>query len=242
MTIEQRILQVESVLNVRHLGGYETADGRRTRSDVIRAGSLHSITPAGAQSLAAAGITTVFDLRTESERSVHVSPELSAHGIRSEWRSVFAGASPTMLSEEFPGFAVMYREMLHSGKEAYRVLFEQLALSSGGFLFHCTAGKDRTGVAAALLLELAGVHDLVIADDYSHSATLIASLAQSWQPADGRAALSDETRRRLFTSNAEDMLTTLEYVRGCWGSSRGYMQAIGMREDLIARLRRRIVE
>ncbi len=242
MTIAQRLLSIDSAHNVRHIGGYETAEGRRTRSDIIRSGSLHGLTTEGIRSLSALGVTTVFDLRSEHERAKHTTPAMEAHGIRHSWHSVFQAEVPARLGDDFPGFQVLYREMLHTGKDAYRNLFEQIALSSGGFLFHCTAGKDRTGLGAALLLELAGVHDHVIAEDYSHSAELIAAIAQTWIPPEGQQGPSEEIVRRLFASNAEDMLATLEYVRGCWGSSRGYMMSLGMPADLIARLRTRVVE
>ena len=223
-TLEQRLLQVEVAYNVRHLGGYQTSDGRITRPDIIRAGSLHRLNDAGAMQLAGLGITTVFDLRSENERTQMATPELLHHGIRLTGAAVFEqDASPVALAEGFPGFEIVYREMLTNGRNAYRTMFEQLALSSGGFLFHCAAGKDRTGIGAALLLELAGVRDEEIIEDYAHSSALIRDAFKDWLPPAGTPVIDPSVRERMFASDPEDMEATLQYIRGRWGSARGYM-------------------
>jgi protein-tyrosine phosphatase len=246
MTIN-RNLDFEVTYNVRHLGGYRTRDGSETRPEIIRAASLHRLTDAGVESFVAHGITTVVDLRSEKEREEFATPNMSAHGVRHLFAPVVHGdASPGSFAEGFAGFAPIYQGFLEHGGEAFRTLFGAIAASHGGVVFHCAAGKDRTGVAAALLLELAGVADDDITSDYARSEALLREGIAKVQPQPPAAppsrfaALDDETRAKLLGSPPAYIVQTLAYIRGRWGSARGYMHAIGLSRDEIMALRARL--
>jgi protein-tyrosine phosphatase len=130
--------------------------------------------------------------------------------------------------------------MLDIGRPAYRTLFETIATSSGGVLFHCAAGKDRTGIASALLLSLAGVPDDVIVQDYSLSEALLLPLLSDWLPRIKERGLTEQQARGMLASRPEAMETTLVHLHDRWGGTESYMRAIGMAPSLIGELRARI--
>lgn len=247
-TTTRRDLDVEVVFNVRHLGGLRTRDGGTTRATVLRAGSLHRLTPAGVKTLAAHGVRTVFDLRSPSEHETAPSPDMSEAGIRRIAVPVFeTDASPLAFTENFQGFGPIYQEFLEGGRTAYRVLFESIAAADGAVLFHCAAGKDRTGVAAALLLELAGVDDDDIIEDYRVSAENLRA-GMERHPMDPvqreklrEAGLTDEMVAKLMGSEPEYMVQTLTYIRRRWGGAEGYMADIGLDGRTVESLYNRLV-
>lgn len=240
--VAHRLITLDTAHNVRHIGGYATGDGKQTRPDVVRAASLHRLTDAGLDSLVAAGIGVVVDLRSQAERDQVVTPDLAGRGIKHVHAPVFQADAPSAANaDDFPGFQAMYRDFLRTGIEAYRTLFEELALSHNGFLYHCAIGKDRTGVATMLLLELAGVSDEDILEDYSHSSELLALVYEQWEASLVRDGKPVEPARLRQTSDAADIADTLGHVRAEWGGAAGYMASIGIDGEVVAMLRRRLV-
>jgi protein-tyrosine phosphatase len=237
-----REIDVEGVHNLRHLGHYPTRTGRVTASHIYRSASLHRMPASGAAQLAAAGIRTVVDFRSEHERTEFATPDLLAHGINLIEAPVFeSDASPVGLDSEFPGFAVAYATFLEIGAVAYRVLVEAIANSEGGLLFHCAAGKDRTGVAAALLLELAGVHDDHILEDHSHSCALLGPLLGEWKATMAERGLDPSRADTMLASDPGDIAALLGYLRERWGSAAGYFRAAGVCDETLKAARARIL-
>ncbi len=189
-------LGIASIPNLRDLGGYATADGRVIRRGrVYRANQLARVSPADMTKLAALGLARAFDLRTDHERQA--TPDEVPDGVEVVPLDVLAnvtGSAPAALGALLrdPGaadaalgdgridglFVLAYRQfvMLESARAAYRQLFTDLAdPASLPGLFHCTAGKDRTGWAAAALLSLCGVpRETVMADYLRSNACLLA--------------------------------------------------------------------
>lgn len=243
LTIESRVLEVEVAHNVRHLGGYTTASGRSTSSHIIRSAGLHRLTSNGMAVLAERGVTTVVDLRSKAERERDQTPPLSHVGIASIGAPVFdVDASPEGLGKDFAGYAPVYRSMLDTGRDAYRTLFQTIAVAPGGVLFHCSAGKDRTGIASALLLGLAGVPEDIIVQDYSLSEALLAPLLPDWLPRIRERGLTEAQARGMLASRPDAMEHTLLHIADRWGGPEGYMRDIGMPQSLIDELRARLIE
>jgi protein-tyrosine phosphatase len=243
LTITERELRLEVAYNVRHLGGYRTQDGRTTADVVVRSAGLQRLTDAGLRSLADAGVRTIIDLRSTVERERDVTPNPASVGIRHVFAPVFEqDQSPVGQStEEFPGYALVYRRMLETGRNAYRTLFEFASEADGSVLFHCAAGKDRTGVAAALMLSLAGVDEETVVDDYALSATLLEPLMQEWLPKMAERGISEERGRKLMASPPEDMCSTLEHIRNLYGGPEGYLESVGVSPAVISAVRARMV-
>jgi protein-tyrosine phosphatase len=164
----------DNLLNLRDLGGHPTTDGAVTRSgSLLRSDDLSQLTPQGLREMAAFGVETVIDLRWPEEAARHPSPvpqalpqvrfqriSLLLHS-EAEWQ-----LRSRQVSKE--GWKALVLEQL--GTELARVLRVIAAAPTGPLLFHCVAGKDRTGLLAAVLLALADVRPEVIAADYAISA------------------------------------------------------------------------
>jgi protein-tyrosine phosphatase len=130
--------------------------------------------------------------------------------------------------------AELYVSLLDGGRERMREVFEELTEAEGLRLFNCTAGKDRTGVVAMLLLELGGsVDEAILADYAASSANMTGLIARQ------TAALRErgiEVPTYIFESRPEDMLVALEHLRAAYGSASGYLSACGLSRASIARL------
>ena len=172
-----RLIALEGATNVRDLGGYETACGRRIRwRRLFRADGLHRLTPADRGALAALGIAEALDLRYGPERagepaclpesvaSVHIG--LADKPAASLLETLDVGCVPSAeaarawLTESYAGYPEKYAP-------ACRAILKRLAAEGARpLLFHCTAGKDRTGFAAAVVLEALGVPRATVMEDY----------------------------------------------------------------------------
>ena len=242
MDVMTRELRLEIAYNVRHLGGYATTDGKRTNESLVRSASLHRVSHESLGELRDAGVTTVVDFRSEVERERDVTPDLTPFGMRKVLAPVWdKDASPPGMAGEFPGYAAVYPLMLEVGTFAYRTLFEAIANSDGRVLFHCAAGKDRTGIAAALLLEIAGVSDATLLEDYRQSAELLSPILKEWLPRMEERGITEEVAMLLMASDESDMASTLTVLRERWGSAEGYLRHAGVTDRVILAVRQRMV-
>ena len=179
-----RHLTWEGCFNVRDLGGLRTADGRRTRfGRLIRADGLGGLTAAGWAALEAAGVRTVVDLRNDDEVGEDAAPRpasvttvrvpLDASEHREFWN--VWGSGPQF------GTPLYYEPHLEQFPERSAVAMAAIARAApGGVVFHCSAGRDRSGQIAMLVLALAGVEPEEIAGDYALSAGRLAARALAW--------------------------------------------------------------
>lgn len=159
----QRRIKVGQILNLRDLGGYETEDGRITAwGKLFRSDLPTGLKQEDIECLLYLGITTVIDLRSDMERERQPDP-LSSKGHFSYFPiPAFGNGRLPTENEEVPD---TYLEIAF-GKESMYQVFKCILKAEQAVLFHCTAGKDRTGVTAALLLLLAGVCKEDIIADY----------------------------------------------------------------------------
>jgi protein-tyrosine phosphatase len=242
LTITNRELRLEVAHNVRHIGGYQTKEGRTTTDTMVRSAGLHRLTNAGVGHLADHGVAAIVDLRSTVERERDVTPDLSQTGIRHVISAVFEqDQSPVGQAPEFPGYFVVYQRMLETGREAYRTLFETIADTNGRVLFHCTAGKDRTGVAAALMLGLAGVDAETITEDFSHSFRLLEPVLNEWLPKMAERGIDETRARKLMASDPEDMAQTLVHIDTLYGGPAGYLESIGVSASALSAVKARLV-
>ena len=234
------LLDIEVVHNIRTMSQCRVTEGGMFCSDLVRSATLGSLTERGIQQLREQGITTVVDLRSSQELEIRPTPDLSAAGIRVVHAPVVEYDASPLEPRNFQGYAVRYRELLDLGRDAYRTFFETAATAEGRVLFHCSAGKDRTGIAAALLLSLAGVSDDEIIEDYARSAELLEPLWDTWKPRFDEEGIDEDLARRMMGSERQDMADTLAYIRSRWGSAEGYLIDIGVddetRRTLVTRL------
>jgi protein-tyrosine phosphatase len=227
-----------SLLNARDLGGYPTVDGEATRRrSLLRADDLAQLSREGLRALADYGIGTVLDLRWPEEIAVAPSP----------------------VPQQLPGARYVALSLLtdnpqdwgalggYCPKEQWKcTVLERLrpqlnaalgAIAAAGpapLLFHCVAGKDRTGVIAALLLALAEVVPSAIAADYAASTGNLRD-AYLLRYRDGDPAAIIEAVR----CPEEAVYNMLDYLDRA-GGVRAYLRGIGLTEAEITRLRARL--
>jgi protein tyrosine/serine phosphatase len=230
------------LLNARDLGGLVSASGHETAwRRVVRADNLNKLAPAGVSALVAYGIRTVIDLRDPRELEKFPNPlaAVPPPGVGfvnvplisgAEWEAI---KDPARMAEGYVLTATLSHTNIAMGIAAVA------DASPGGVVIHCHAGKERTGIVAALLLSLAGVPDAMVADDWIASDAYLQPLYEEW--------LANETdptirakRAEGFVTRAEHILDVLTYIRGRYGSVEEYLLAGGLTVDQLDRARGRL--
>ncbi len=171
-----RFPELAGALNFRDLGGYPAAGGRLTRwRTLYRSGTPHALTTADLEWITAAGIRYSYDLRSTSERLTHPSAFAGVRAVeyRFDDHEGISGDVARMLklTDARPEHSTsmmmtLYRRLPYDFREAFRCLFLLLERGDLPLVFNCTVGKDRTGVAAALILASLGVPRELIVEDY----------------------------------------------------------------------------
>ncbi len=173
---ERRVVPLEAVHNFRDLGGYELADGRTIGwGRLFRSDGLYRATKLDVDTFDALGLRTVIDLRSSAEAAEHGSFPVERHPVSYVHLPIIDSTWGKRDIPEFPDtergtvdFLVWaYRDMLREGADRFAAAIHTIALpESMPAVFHCAAGKDRTGILAALLLGALGVDHEVIVGDY----------------------------------------------------------------------------
>ena len=240
----ERLIALEGAVNFRDLGGYTAGEGMRTRWRVLfRADGLGELTEQDLEVLRALRIRTVIDLRSgsEVERSRF---DVDAHPVAFH-HFPFIEELPD--AEEFdrrPGLlGSQYQEMLRDAGgqilAALEVLADPDALPA---VFHCTAGKDRTGVLSAIVLSLLGVDEPTVVADYALSGEAMVRLRAKLivKYPDSRNVL--ENIDEVFSADPAQMELLLDHLRATYGSVDAYLAGIGAGPGVVEGLRARLLE
>ncbi len=236
-------IQLYGAKNVRELGGYPTKDGKRiTRRGVfLRGDGTHALTPEDIDIIAKMGVTLVVDMRSPDEVKQYPSRLSSVKGVDYENVVMFDLPNSALSKDKLPGsMAELYCLLLSGCKQQYGRIFRLFLNNRGASLFHCTAGKDRTGVVAMLLLQLAGVSDSMIAADYSVSEQNTKGMFDKQH--EQYRKLGIEVPDFVFRSRAEDMHKTLEFLYSKYGGAAEYLMKCGLAHGEINQLIVRFVE
>jgi len=234
----QRLLAFAGLLNARDLGGHPTVDGAHTRyRSLLRADDLAQLSAEGLEALRDYGLETILDLRWPEEAARYPSPVPAALGaVRYRRISLLSSTEDEwrLRSREAAKEQWKCAVLEHVRLELRVVLGFIAAAGPGPLLFHCVAGKDRTGLIAALLLALAEVEPRAIAADYAASSeNLRAGYLERYADADPERILE---ALRCPEEGAHNMLRFLERA----GGVRAYLSGIGLTQLQIARLRSRL--
>ena len=234
----QRQLEFPALLNARDLGGLPTQDGGRTRArSLLRADDLVQLTAAGLEALGEYGVATVLDLRWPEEAARYPSPVPPAlPHIRYERVSLLTNTEDEWRLRSRDVAKELWKCVVleHVSRELRQVLQVIATAAPGPLLFHCIAGKDRTGLVAALLLNLADVTPAAIARDYAQSGeNLRAGYLQRYAEADPARILE------AIRCPEEGAYNMLEFMSAA-GGIRAYLERLGLRPEEIAALRARL--
>jgi protein-tyrosine phosphatase len=238
-TSQTRLLSLQGAHNFRDLGGYATQDGRRVRwRRLFRSGTLAHLTTADQVHLTALGIRTVCDLRTTAERNSEPSSWTPDAGRVMTWdyeldggavMGVFRLGTPTP-ERVRAAITEFYLTAPEDFADRLAAIFAMLGAQEAPLVMHCTAGKDRTGVAAAIVLRALGVSAQMVIEDYALSDTLIDferlygggnfQRSGSWA---FLSELSPEIRAPLIASEPAYLEATLNTLDQRYGSLEGYL-------------------
>ena len=251
MPPEPRDLVWDGCLNVRDLGGLDTANGGRTRyGAVVRADDVHQLSDEGWRALVAHGIRTVLDLRGDHEREDDPPAELPVEVVHVPFMEA-SEAEWEEIAEEIEAAAVAAPDVASSTRDVYLIFLERFKANvaaavralaqapEGGIVIHCVGGKDRTGLLVAFLLHLAGVDDREVAADYALSEERLLSRHQAWF----EAAESDEELARLqriARTPAASMEGVFAELERRYGGVEGYLRQAGVSDEELALVRARL--
>lgn len=234
--MRERHLRWDGCVNVRDLGGLPTEDGGETLyGAVVRADNLTLLSDAGWDDLASYGVRRIVDLRWSDERG---RDPLHRAGIEVVHVSVFGDSSGPLEGEYSVDDEAAWPEVRRS------VYIDRLAdhpdrfaqvvravgdAQDGCVAVHCAGGVDRTGLISALLLRLAGVPAVAIADDYARSEINWSSFSDAWID-DAREDRERQRRRFLSAMPPSIMLGVLEWLEEEHGGTAGYLRGAGLSE------------
>src|SRR5258705_9676139 len=170
-----RHLNLAGASNFRDLGGYATREGRTVRwRQIFRSNHLAHLTDDDAVVLRSLGVRSAFDFRGSVERAEALCgmPEITVHSLPVEptvvaaLRAIAAAGTPLSTDHAVEVMRDSYRTYVQKNTQHFRTLFAHLLEDRAPLVIHCTAGKDRTGFACALILHTLGVADDIISEDY----------------------------------------------------------------------------
>lgn len=171
-----RLIAIEGSNNFRDLGGYKTADGRELKWGVLyRSAAMHRITPKGFEQLRARGIKTNIDFRATQERraapavwpaDMKVAVYTQDYDLDMTPFMAFFQKGNVTAEETRHMMAGFYRQAPFSFADQYKRMLRLIIDGETPMVYNCSAGKDRTGVATALILALVGVPRATVTEDY----------------------------------------------------------------------------
>lgn len=231
---EDRVLDLVGGRNFREVGGYPTRDGRLMKRGLVwRSARLDGLTTEDISQAALQSICTVADLRLEEERTRNpTAAAFAATRVTLAWDTDYQEITkPERLFEEgldtkqyadavrefYRGLAIQHRKQLTA-------LFRHVAGGGMPILIHCTAGKDRTGLAVALLLELIGVERTYVIADYCKTSALLdwnwltTGAAAAGMQLDWLESLPPQALEALMRADQSYIVAALEELEILYGS------------------------
>jgi len=199
----------------------------------VRSDYLGHLTAPGREALIAYGVTTVIDLRSASEVANKPNPFADGSGPAYVHRELIDDANMRQIGDS-PDMFERYLMILDNRPQAFHDIFDSVAEADGAVLFHCYAGKDRTGMIAAMLLALAGVTPDDIAADYGETDLRLAKQYEKWITE--AAPERREAFRQELRCPPERILGVLEHLQRKWGGVDGYLESSGMTPANVDRL------
>ena len=253
----QRTIALEGCLNFRDLGGYPTADGGQVRwRQMFRSDALHALTSADVARLRdEIGLATVIDLRSGAELRAdgegplqraaivhyHV-PLFDGESIRSEEHATIESGFAPRTHARMITLADRYWLLAEYAKAKIARVLTTLAASEGPAVYHCAAGKDRTGVISAVILGVLGVPDAMIVADYIATKERLEAIIERLMANKSYETVLSNLPPDTLHAEADTMVAFLERIRAEYGDMRTYAQGAGVTPEALESLVVRLVE
>ena len=238
-----RFLPLEGTLNTRDLGGLPVSGGRQTLTGrVLRSDGPVSLTDADLDLLEGLPLTTVVDLRGQLECEREPSRFLSRRSCQVHnvevWTHISAAGHEMADRFDITGF---YLAALDHAGPAFAEATRLVAQSEGAALFHCSAGKDRTGLLAALLLESVGVDRATVLEDFALTEDRIGPLRLRLLDQAERDGVPRSEFQRLLGATPDLMEPALEHLDARHGGAIAYLRKAGGSDAALSALESKLV-
>lgn len=232
-------LPFQNTTNLRDLGGYPADNGKATLFHrFLRGGDMHELSDKEIDFLYAYGVRNIIDLRGTDEQSTRPNPFENERFTL--YNIPFAVGNIIELAYEYDNpnaLYDMYIYLLKNNTSSIFEVFNTIANApTGGILYHCSAGKDRTGLISAFLLSLVGVDEKDIVANYRISETYYVPYMQS-QYEDKM----DEIPIAYLLSGSKTMIATLECIKKHFGTVEAYLLSVGNTKEALDIVRKRII-
>lgn len=257
----KRLPDLQGGRNFRDLGGYPAVGGGKVRwGQIYRSGVMSYLSESDATHLVDLGVRVVCDLRSPREREREAVPWLTPGIEYLNWDYDAAQVSLSGLLRGQPltpdntraAMLRLYRALPDSFELPYSALFARIAQGDLPLIFNCSAGKDRTGVAAALVLTSLGVPWSIVLEDFVLTDTAV-DLEQVIRQRQGSIGLDDrkgyisgsspEARAPLLRADPAYLEAAFESIREKHGSVEAYLEhRLGVTPGELARIRSNLIE
>ena len=232
--------------NFRDLGGYPARDGRIVRwRRIFRSNHLGHLTDDDIAVVRGLGVKSAFDFRGTEERAAALCgmPDISVHSLPVEptvvaaLRAIAAAGTPLSTAHAADVMRDSYRSYVQQNTPRFRALFAHLLEDRAPLVIHCTAGKDRTGFACALILHTLGVSDELISEDY-----LLTNRFYRRDPASG-TDLPDDVKQVLASVQSSFLGAAFEAIDADYGDLESYFrEGLGLNAPERAELKTRYLQ
>lgn len=231
-----RRLPLQGAHNTRDLGGYPCQGGVTRWKQFLRSATLAYLTDTDIEMLLEYGLTTVIDLRSVDECAQAPSLLIGRKDICTSIVPLMDELDPSKFEGDVPGsMSGLYISVLDNKMPEMKEIFTLLANAPGTALFHCSAGKDRTGIVAMLLLHLAGVQAEDIVADYAITEIYMQGVIS-------RVMDGMEMHQHVLLSRPKSMRRVLQHLQETYGSAEEYLRTIGLNAALLEALRAKLVD
>lgn len=246
----ERLIDLEGCLNFRDLGGYPTADGRRLAwRRVYRSDGLHRLTGGDVARLRdELRVSDLIDLRSTAELELDGRGPLENEPMAFHHVPLFDGGRPASFGGEMQrrveemSLADRYYGLAEMAREPIARVVRIVAGSKGGSVYHCAAGKDRTGVISAVLLSALGVPDELIVADYALTQQNLDAIIERLHESEGYRDMFEALPPDTLHAEPETMVTLLARFGDRYGSVTGYLESAGVGPEVIERLRDNLLD
>ena len=242
----ERKIPLEGCFNFRDLGGYPTRDGAHVRwRRMFRADGLQSLSERDVAHLRdELRLADVVDLRSTAELNNDGRGLLADTPARFHHVPFFDGDTQAQVPPADLTLDALYLGMIERATDPIARAIRALAATEpdASAVYHCAAGKDRTGVLSAILLSLLGVEDELIIADYALSQDNMDQVIERLDSLRGYDDVWKELPPDTLHTRPETMRGLLQRIEERWGGVAGYAESIGIEGHEVAQLRERSLE
>jgi len=244
----KRILNLEGAINLRELGGYPTEDGTTIKyNKLLRSGDISNLTGNSLSYLKKYGLRYVVDFRSNDEQQTWADTTSDFYKIYSDPVYPLKGNGDKLAGiinrNNYSYLGMIYQSVVLDahGQLAYKILFDLLLdnnLPDQALLFHCAAGKDRTGIGALLILKALGVDDETITKDYLLTNLMYEDDSTIEKTLNDKDGNQDINRMNMTKGDLESITSVFKAIDHYYGSFDNYLdKALGIDKDKLAKLK-----